>query len=485
MSSPAVQVGKMRYQLDDVPRPFPVAFGLGLQHVLTMFGATVAVPLLLGPEMGMTPAEIAILVSSVMICSGLATFVQVQFGSRLPIIQGVSFSFLGPFFAIIAATAGGEVTMQHIAGAILLGALVEMAVGYTGLLGILREYVTPVVIGPVIALIGLALFNIGAPQAGQNWYLSGIVIIGVFLFSLILAPRVRFISLFPILLAVIVAYLVAVVAGAVGLIGEGTPGYVDFSTLGPAEWIRNPADLVFPWGAPEFRLDFFLAILAGYLASMIESFGDYHSVSEAAGVGRPTDKTINRGIGAEGIGCFLTGIFGGFASTSYTENIGLVALTKVASRYVVIVAAGLLILLGLVAKFGALIATIPQPVVGGLYVTLFGLIASIGISVLMRADLSSQRNQLIVGFCLFMGLSLPAYFQGIEVNTGQDWLDGIIETIGTTGMAVAAIFGLILDNVIPGTRRERGIIGDEPPPARTEVSEPRPDQGPSDNPQST
>lgn len=465
----------MRYGIDDVPRPAPLAFGLGLQHVLTMFGATIAVPLLLGPAMNMDAGELAILVSSVMIASGLATLVQVTVGTRLPIIQGVSFSFLGPFFAIIGATAaqGGRVSMQFIAGAVLAGAVVEMIVGYSGLLGRLRDFVSPVVIGPTIAMIGLALFNVGAPTAAGNWWLALIVVVGVFILSLIVAPRNRFIGLFPILLAVLVAYAVALVGSITGVIAEGSLGYVDFGNLGAAPWLRNPIDVVFPWGAPQFKAGFILSTLAGYLASMIESFGDYHSVAAAAGAPRPTDKQINRGIGAEGIGCFLTGIFGGFASTSYTENVGLVALTKVASRYVVIIAGGFLVLLGFVSKFGALIATIPQPIVGGLYITLFGLIASIGLSVLQHADLNSQRNQMIIGFSLFMGLSLPAYFNNIELQISwATWLGEMIDSVGSTGMAVAAISGLILDNLIPGTRTERGLDRGAEIDVRTEVSEP-------------
>ena len=479
MSSPGVPaLGTMRYTLDDVPRPFPLALGLGAQHVLTMFGATIAVPLLLGPAMGMDQEDIAILISSVMIASGVATFIQVRFGTRLPIIQGVSFSFLGPFFAIIAATAGGAVSMQFIAGAILGGALVEMAVGYLGLFGLIRRFVSPVVIGPTIALIGLSLFQVGAPQAGQNWWLATIVILGVFAFSLMLAPKVRFFSLFPILLAVVTAYVVALILSGIGMINEGSPGYIDFGSLSASPWVRNPIDLFFPWGAPKFTLGFFLATLAGYLASMIESFGDYHAISAAAGAPRPSRKTISRGIGAEGIGCLFTSVFGGFASTSYTENIGLVALTKVASRYVVYVAAGVLVILGLVSKFGALIATIPAPVIGGLYLTLFGLIASIGLSQAAKADLSSQRNQMIIGFCLFAGLSFPAYFGNPDLVVDiswADWLGDMIKTVGSTGMAVAAIFGLILDNVIPGSARERGL-DDDMAGAQTEIGEPHPQQ---------
>ncbi|HEX6338820.1 MAG TPA: solute carrier family 23 protein [Jiangellaceae bacterium] len=452
----------LNYGLDDIPKPIP-SIGLGLQHVLTMFGATVAVPLLLGPAMEMDPEQMAILVSSVMICSGIATFIQVRFGTRLPIIQGVSFSFLGPFFAIIAATAaqGGDVSMQYIAGAVIAGAVLEMILGYTGLFGKIRQYISPVVIGPVIALIGLALFQVGAPQAGGNWWFGGLTIVAALGFALIVAPRVRFFSLFPILLAVVVAYLAALLFSVTGILDESNPAYVSFDAVADAPWVRGlvvgEGGIFLPWGVPEFAAGFILATLAGYLASMIESFGDYHAISRAVGKDHPTEQQINRGIGAEGVGCFTTGLFGGFASTSYTENIGLVAMTKVASRRVVYIAAGILIVLGLIAKFGAVIATIPSPIVGGLYCTLFGLIASIGLSNLLQADMTSQRNMLIVGFILFMGLSVPAYFSGVELTFEPDWLADMVTTVGSTGMAVAAILGLILDNVIPGTPEERGL----------------------------
>jgi len=456
----------LHYRVDEVPQPFPRALGLGLQHVLTMFGATVSVPLLLGPAMRMNPAQIALLVSSVMICSGLATFMQVRFGTRLPIIQGVSFSFLGPFLAIIAATGGGAESMQFIAGAILAGAAVEIFVGYSTLFGRLRRLMSPVVIGPVIALIGLALFQVGAAQAGQDWALASVVIAGVFVFSLVLARRFRAFSLFPILIAVAVGYAVAALLTATGVYGPGDPGRVDVSAVTASPWLRRPSEIFLPWGPPRFRLGFFLAVLAGYLASMIESFGDYYAIARASGEPEPSARQVNRGIGAEGIGCALTGLFGGFASTSYTENIGLVALTRVASRYVTYVAAALLVLLGLVAKVGAAVATIPTPVVGGLYCALFGLISAIGLSICARADLESQRNQLIIGFSLFMGLSLPAWFQGVPalglqpvevVIPAAPWLADMVKTVGSTGMAVAAILGLVLDNLIPGTDEERGL----------------------------
>jgi hypothetical protein len=144
---------ELNYGLDDVPKPFPKAVGLGLQHILTMFGATILVPIIVAGPLGLTgPGDLAILISSVFIASGIATALQVTIGTRLPIIQGVSFAFLAPIFAIAAQYQGAE-AMRYIAGMIIAGAVVEVLVGYGGLMGLLRRYITPVTIAPVIATV--------------------------------------------------------------------------------------------------------------------------------------------------------------------------------------------------------------------------------------------------------------------------------------------------------------------------------------------
>ncbi|MDP6462257.1 MAG: solute carrier family 23 protein [Gemmatimonadota bacterium] len=456
------------YGLDDRPE-FPRNLVLALQHVLTMFGATVSVPLLLGPAMGMSPGELAILVSSVMLCSGVATFLQVTWGSRLPIIQGVSFSFLAAFFAIIATTGGdGPRAMRLIAGAILMGSLVEMGLGLGGFVGRLRRLLSPVVVGPVIMLIGLALFGHGAPKAGTDPRISGLTVLLIIVFTLILSRKSSFFRIFPILSAVVLAYAVALGFSLAGVFAPGHPSHVDLSTIGNAPWFRTTG-LVFPWGRPEFDLTFLIAILAAYFASAVESFGDYHAVAAMAGAEAPSGKQLNRGIGFEGVGCAVTGLLGGFSSTSYSENVALVGITKVASRRVVQIAALLLVTLGMFSRFGAAVATIPGPIVGGLYCALFGLISAVGIQQLAKADLTSDRNLFIAGFSLFMGLSVPAWMAG---GTGYQpgaeeflaglpsWLGEVLRSVGGTGMAVAGVLGLVLDNVIPGTDQERGLAGD-------------------------
>lgn len=463
------------YGLDDRP-PFPRAVVLALQHVLTMFGSTVAVPLLLGPKMGMGPAEVALLISSVMLCSGVATFIQTTFGSRLPIIQGISFSFLAAFSSVIIATVmkdqangglggDGKLCMQYIAGAVIAGALVEAAIGFSGIMGALRRFLSPVVVGPVIMLIGLALYEAGAPVAASDWPISILTMVLIILFALVFARRHWVFRLFPMLLAILTAVGVCGVLTATGVYGPSHPARVSLQAIENSEWLRT-SSVVFPWGLPKFNTAFIVAVLAGYLASMIESFGDYHACSHMAGGGDPTPEQISRGIGCEGIGCALTGIFGGFSSTSYSENVGLVGLTKVGSRYVVQIAAVILIGLGLFGKFGAAAAAIPKPVVGGLYCALFGLIAAVGVRQLAKADLDSNRNLFISGFALFMGLSVPAYFNspGVAERLADvpGGLGDVLGAIGKTGMAVAAILGIALDNLIPGTPEERGLV--EPGP---------------------
>ncbi|CAN5894065.1 hypothetical protein BH23ACT5_BH23ACT5_19500 [soil metagenome] len=244
---------ELNYGLDDIPQPFPKALGLGIQHVLTMFGATILVPLLLGPAMGMDTVQIAILISSVFICSGLATAVQVTFGSRLPIVQGVSFAFLVPFFAIIAAHPGPE-AMRYIAGAVIAGAVIEIAVGFGGVFGYIRRFVTPITIAPVIALIGLSLFAPAAQTASSHWPMALLMLGLVFVFSLILAPKVRFFSLFPVLLAIITSYVVALILTWAGVFDAASPEGVSFAGIGDATWIRGldvgGGGLLFPWGTP-------------------------------------------------------------------------------------------------------------------------------------------------------------------------------------------------------------------------------------------
>jgi len=181
--------------------------------------------------------------------------------------------------------------------------------------------------------------------------------------------------------------------------------------------------------------------------------------------------TINRGIGMEGLGCLIAGIIGtGNGTTSYSENIGAIGLTRVGSRRVVQMGAIIMLILGCVGKFGALFTTIPDPIVGGMYCALFGMIAAVGLSNLQFVDLNSPRNLFIIGFAFFMGLSVPAYLSGSPISLEPVWLSNILNTLGQTGMAVGAFLALLLDNVIPGNEEERGLTHWRTEPGRDSVA---------------
>ena len=448
------------YNIDDNP-PVLETVILGLQHYLTMFGSTVAIPLILAPAFGIIdPVEKGWLIATMFFVSGITTLLQTAFGNRLPIVQGGTFSFLAPTFAICGmaalANAGWEVRMQHVQGAIIAGSLVEISVGASGIIGRLLRFVGPITIAPTIALIGLALFKFGAPEAGRHWPIGGLTILLIILFSQYLRQKHRTFELYPILLAIATAWIVSATLTTVGLFPEGHPSHTSLDNLKNAPWFRIPYP--FQWGFPQFGAAAFIGMLAGYIASMVESIGDYYACARLSGAPTPDKHVINRGITFEGIGCLVAGIFGtGNGTTSYSENIGAIGLTRVGSRRVVQVGAVIMILLGMVSKFGALFTTIPQPIVGGMYCAMFGMIVAVGLSNLQFVNLNSARNLFILGFAFFMGLSVPEYFAQQPMQFEPAWVASILNTLGSTGMAVGAFTALALDNTIPGTDKERGL----------------------------
>ena len=448
------------YNIDDNP-PVLETVILGLQHYLTMFGSTVAIPLILAPAFGIIdPVEKGWLIATMFFVSGITTLLQTAFGNRLPIVQGGTFSFLAPTFAICGmaalANAGWEVRMQHVQGAIIAGSLVEISVGASGIIGRLLRFVGPITIAPTIALIGLALFKFGAPEAGRHWPIGGLTILLIILFSQYLRQKHRTFELYPILLAIATAWIVSATLTTVGLFPEGHPSHTSLDNLKNAPWFRIPYP--FQWGFPQFGAAAFIGMLAGYIASMVESIGDYYACARLSGAPTPDKHVINRGITFEGIGCLVAGIFGtGNGTTSYSENIGAIGLTRVGSRRVVQAGAVIMILLGMVSKFGALFTTIPQPIVGGMYCAMFGMIVAVGLSNLQFVNLNSARNLFILGFAFFMGLSVPEYFAQQPMQFEPAWVASILNTLGSTGMAVGAFTALALDNTILGTDEERGL----------------------------
>jgi uracil-xanthine permease len=458
------------YTIEDKP-PVGESIFLGIQHYLTMFGATVLIPLLLAGAMKMPPGDTALLISTIFLCSGITTWLQSTIGNRLPVVQGGSFSFLPPAFVIIGATVGKgmgfEIAIQQITGAIIIASAFEIILGWSGIIGKIRKYVGPITIGPTIALIGLALYKVGAPVAfsggkGGSWFVAGLTIIALIIYSQFLGKKSRVFLLFPVLLAIITGWVLAIIISGLGIIGPEHPAYVDWAKVAAAPWFSVMPIVPFKWGFPQFQIALILAMVAAYLASMIESIGDYYAAARISEAPTPTGSMISRGLGTEGIGCFIAGLLQTCnGSTTYSENIGAIGLTRVASRHVVRWGATVMIVLAFITKFGAIFTTMPGPVVGAMYCGLFGMIAAVGLSNLVLCDMTSSRNLFIIGFAFFMGLSLPEYFDkfplGANWPVGIKWLGDIITTVGKTGMAVGGIIGLVLDNIVPGTEEERGL----------------------------
>ncbi|TYL36977.1 xanthine permease [Natronococcus pandeyae] len=466
----------VEYGIEDKP-PLGESIFLGVQHYLTMIGATVAIPLILAGAMEMPAAETARLVGTFFVVSGIATLLQTTVGNRYPIVQGGTFALLAPALAVIAALGaqgvGWQVTLLELQGAIIAAAVVQVALGYIGALGKLKYYLSPVVIAPVIVLIGLSLIGVeDVTRPDQNWWLLGLTLFLIVLFSQYIDQYSRYAKLFPVLLGIVIAWILAAMLSVTGIYGPETVGYVDTAAVADASLIQVITPL--QWGMPQFTLAFAVGIFAGIVASMIESMGDYYAVARIAGVGAPSEKRINHGIGMEGIGNIIAGILGtGNGSTSYGENIGAIGITGVASRYVVQIGAIVMLIVGFIGYFGALITTIPAPIVGALYIAMFGQIAAVGLSNLKYVDLDASRNVFIIGIALFLGLAIPEYmanvggaqeFQEIASGAaivgpilGQQLVADTIFVIGSTTMAVGGIAAFVLDNTIRGTKDERGL----------------------------
>lgn len=497
----------LSYLINENP-PWYISLLLGFQHYLTMLGATLAIPFIISGPMCFATNTLAIseVLSTIFFSSGLVTLLQSTFGVRLPIVQGGTFAFITPTFAILSlpewkcpddpvdnanstnSSIPGDdelwkTRMREIQGAIMVSALFQIVIGFTGLIGILLRFIGPLAIAPTITLVGVALFSVAADHAGNHWGISMMTIVLIALFSQYInkydipvpaygkakggcyVGRFALFRLFPVILAIAVSWMICAIITAAGKFPSDPriPQYMArtdarIQVLKEAKWFRFP----YPgqWGLPTVSAAGVFGMLAGVLASIIESVGDYYACARLSGAPPPPRHAICRGIGMEGIGCLLTGALGtGNGTTSYSENIGAIGITKVGSLRVIQFGALVMIFVGVLGKFGALFVSIPDPIVGGVFMVMFGMIAAVGISNLQYADMNSSRNLFIVGFSIVFGLALPHYMKSHPgtIDTGVAEIDQILTVLLSTSMAVGCIVALILDNTIPGTDEERGI----------------------------
>ena len=263
-------------------------------------------------------------------------------------------------------------------------------------------------------------------------------------------------------LAIVVTWSLGAILTAADVWDEGDACRTDQAQdiLKDSPWFRIP----YPgqWGAPRFKAYAVIPMLGGMLASMIESIGDYYGCANLAGAPPPTPGIISRGLGSEGIGVILAGLVGtANGTTSYSENIGAIAVTGVGSRAVVQCGACVIIVISVISKVGALFATMPNSMTSGLYCALFGLIIAVGLSNLQHVDLNSPRNQFIVGFAIFNSMSVAGpggYFANTAENPfGSGNVADVALAIFSSPMIIAFLAAFVLDNTVPGTREERGM----------------------------
>ena len=421
------------YELDGrVPLAKAVPFGL--QHVLAMFVANITPIMILAGVVGLDKSISAALIQNCMIIAGIGTLVQLypiwRIGSRLPIVMGISFTFLS--LAIGIATTKGMGTLM---GAVIVGGVVE------GCLGLFpnkwTKLIPHIVAATVVTAIGFSLLPIGANSfAGgqgaadfgswQNWVIGTVTLLTCLIAQMINHQMVRSLS---VLIGLIVGYLLALCMGM-----------VDFSGLSDVSIVSMPTLLPF---TPEFHLDTILAIVCVYLVSATETIGDTSAICSGA-LGRNVhEKEMGASVACDGFVSVVAGLFGCTPITSFSQNVGLSAMTKVVNRFAIATGACILILGGLFPLVGSLLATIPQAVLGGCTIMMFGSILFAGFQMMARCGFS-QRNMIIVSLSLSVGLGFTSVTQLFSI------FPQIVQTVFAENcVAVVFLLAVILNLVLP------------------------------------
>ena len=390
---------------------------MGLQQCFAMFGATILVPVLTNSYPGAEGMGLS--ASVTLFCAGIATlwFHFITKG-KVPVFLGSSFAFLGMYGAIIPAY-GKEYATGGVIAAGGLYVILAILIKVFGTKRVMKLF-PPVVCGPLIILIGINLAGSAVSNVMTNWILGVIPIIVILICN---TWGKGMIKIIPVLIALIVSYIIAIVMGA-----------VNFDAVGTAAWVGLPT-----FHLPKFNADCIIAGLAVAVAAMVEHVGDVMAIGATCGKNFIADPGLTRTLLGDGIGTSLAGLLGGPANTTYSENAGVVALTRVFDPFVMRVAAVMAIILSLSPKFEAVINSIPTAVIGGISFVLYGMIAATGIRTIVenQVDYVNMRNVLVTAIILVCGLGFNTY-------------PIVIGSVSFGGLACAAIFGIILNAILPG-----------------------------------
>jgi len=368
----------------------PRLIALALQHVLVMYAGAVAVPLILGGALKLPREQVAVLINADLFACGLATIVQSlgagPFGIRLPVMMGVTFASVTP---ILAMGADPTMGLPGIYGAVIVAGVFGMLAA--PFISRLLPFFPSVVTGSIITVIGITLMRIGINWAGggvpslKDYGSPGYLLVaaGVLAIILLLLRYTKgFLQNISVLLGIVAGYLVTVALG-----------WPNFSGLGEQPWL----DAIYPFqfGLPRFGVVASLSMCLVMIVVMIESTGMFLALGEM--VGRPVNQTdLTRGLRADGLGTLIGGIFNTFPYTSFSQNVGLVGVTGIRSRFVCVFGGIIMVVLGLIPKLAFVVASVPQCVLGGAGIVMFGMVAATGIKILSGVDYAVHRNNLFV-----------------------------------------------------------------------------------------
>ncbi|KAL9453717.1 nucleobase-ascorbate transporter 1 isoform X2 [Citrus sinensis] len=450
-----------------------------------MLGTSVMIPTLLVHAMGGSNGDKARVIQTLLFVSGINTLLQALFGTRLPAVVGGSFAYVIPIAYIINDSSLQRITDDHerfiqtmraIQGALIVASSIQIILGYSQVWGLFSRFFSPLGIAPVVGLVGLGLFQRGFPLLG-NCVEIGIpmllLVIGLSQYLKHVRPfrDLPIFERFPVLISVTIIWIYSVILTASGAY-RGKPYTTQISCrtdranlISTAPWFKFPYPL--QWGPPTFSAGHSFAMMSAVLVSMVESTGAYKAASRLAIATPPPAYVLSRGIGWQGIGILLDGLFGtGTGSTVSVENVGLLGLTRVGSRRVVQISAGFMIFFSCLGKFGAVFASIPIPIFAALYCVLFGLVASVGLSFLQFTNMNCMRNLVITGLSLFLGISIPQFFNeywnpqhhGL-VHTNAGWFNAFLNTIFSSPPTVGLIVAVFLDNTleVEKSKKDRGM----------------------------
>lgn len=420
----------------------------GLQHVLTMYGGIVAVPLILGQASGLNSSDTGLLITASLLAGGLATLLQTLgvpfFGSRLPLVQGVSFSGVATMIAIT-----GNGGLPSVLGAVIAASILGLLI--TPIFSRITRFFPPLVTGIVITTIGLTLMpvatfwamggNSKSPDFGTpaNIQLAAVTLLIVLLLSKLGSASISRLS---ILLALIIGTGVAYVAGM-----------ADFSQVANGPFVALPQ--FFHFGYPTFELAAIVSMFIVIIVTLVETSADILAVGEIVGT-KVDSRRLGDGLRADMLSSILAPVFGSFTQSAFAQNVGLVAVTGVKSRYVVATGGLFLVTLGLLPVMGRVVAAVPSSVLGGAGIVLFGTVAASGIRILSKVDYSNNMNLVIVATSIGFGMipiAAPNFYEHFPAGVATILHSGI-----SSAALMAVSLNLLFNHIRAGNSDQQSVF---------------------------